>query len=210
MAFLLLIISLATGYILGSINTGMLVAKLSGVDIKKKGSGNAGLTNAMRVMGPRAAVVVFIGDVGKSVLACFLGHIITKGQLGATTFLDTSMGNLGVMVAGTGCIIGHIFPIFFGFNGGKGVLTSITVIFLMDYRIAFILLCAFLIIVLISRYVSLGSILSAACFPVVSLIFRKPPFFILYAFVIPIMVIVMHRKNIGRLISGTESKLKVR
>jgi len=210
MDYFLLILSLAVGYILGSINMSLLIAKMSGVDIKKKGSGNAGLTNALRVMGFKAAIIVFIGDVLKAVIACYLGYIFTKEAMGAEKFFDAEFGNLGIMIAGTGCVVGHIFPLFFNFMGGKGVLTAITVVFLMDFRIALILLCIFTIIVLISRYVSLGSLISAACLPVVSLIFRKPSYFILYAVAIAVMIIAMHRKNIGRLINGSESKLKVR
>jgi glycerol-3-phosphate acyltransferase PlsY len=211
MGLLMLILSLATGYILGSFNTGMVISKLAGVDIKKKGSGNAGFTNALRVMGPKAAAIVLIGDTLKAVLACYLGYLFTKGQLfGAEKFFDVNADNLGIMAAGMGCIIGHVFPVFFEFKGGKGVLTTITVVFMMDFRIALILLCIFAIIVLISKYVSLGSIIAATGLPIVSLIFKKPPHFLLYAFAIPILIIILHRKNIGRLISGTESKLKVR
>ena len=210
MVYLMLVLTLATGYVLGSANMGMVVSKLTGVDIKRKGSGNAGFTNTVRVMGPRAGVIVFLGDVLKAVLACFLGYIFTKSHIGAEKFIDVEFGNLGVMIAGTGCIVGHIFPLYFEFKGGKGVLTSLAVVFMMDYRIALIALSVFLMIILISRYVSLGSILAAICLPIVSLIFQKPPHFILYAVVIALLIVVMHRKNIGRLISGTESKMKVR
>ena len=211
MVYFMLILSLAVGYVLGSANMSMMISRLTGADIKKKGSGNAGLTNAVRVLGPRAAVVVFVGDVLKAILACYLGYSLTKGQIaGAEKFIDVNYGNLGIMIAGTGCIIGHIFPVFFEFKGGKGVLTSLAVIFMMDYRIALILLSVFLIIVLISRYISLGSILSAFCLPIVSMAFKKPPHFILYAVVIALLIVIMHRKNIGRLLSGTEPKMKVR
>ena len=208
MVFLMLFLSLAVGYILGSFNMSLIISRLAGVDIKKRGSGNAGLTNAARVMGPRAAVVVFIGDVLKAVLASYLGYMFTKGQIGASKFLDVTFGNIGVMIAGTGCIVGHVFPVFFGFSGGKGALTSMTVIFMMDFRIALIVLCVFIIIVLISRYVSLGSMTAAISLPIISLLFKKPPHFILYAVVIPLLIVLMHRKNIGRLISGTEPKIK--
>jgi glycerol-3-phosphate acyltransferase PlsY len=210
MVFFKLFISLTVGYVLGSANTAILVGNLFGVNLRKKGSGNAGLTNAMRVLGAKAAAMVLIGDILKGVLSCLLGYILTRSELGSERFIDLENTNLGMMLAGTSCIFGHVFPLYFQFKGGKGVLTSLAVVMLMDYRIGAILLCIFVIILLISKYVSLGSMLSAACFPIVSLMFEKPAFFMLYSVLIAVLIIIMHRKNIGRLINGTESKLKVR
>jgi glycerol-3-phosphate acyltransferase PlsY len=113
------------------------------------------------------------------------------------------------MLAGTSCIIGHLFPIFFQFKGGKGVLTAATVVFMTDWRIGAITLCLFIIIVLITRYVSVGSMVSAAGLPIVSLILEKPGYSMVYIISIALLIIIMHRKNIGRLINGTEPKLKL-
>jgi glycerol-3-phosphate acyltransferase PlsY len=204
-----LFISLAVGYILGSINTAIIVGNIFGVNLKKAGSRNAGLTNAFRVLGPKGGFPVLAGDVLKGVASCLLGYVLTRSELGSEHFIDLTNASLGMLMAGTSCIFGHIFPLFFQFKGGKGVLTSATVIFLMDYRIAAILLCIFIIVLLIARYVSLGSMVAAASFPAVALIFEKPGFFVLYSFVIAALIVVMHRKNIGRLINGTEPKIKM-
>ncbi|MDR1438791.1 MAG: glycerol-3-phosphate 1-O-acyltransferase PlsY [Clostridiales bacterium] len=209
MAIFKLFISLLVGYILGSVNTAILVGNIFGVNIKKKGSGNGGLTNALRVLGAKGGVLVLLGDVLKGVLACLFGYLLTKGEFGSERFIDLENASLGALMAGMSCIFGHIFPIFYQFKGGKGVLTTVTVIFVMDYRIAAILLCIFIIMLLISRYVSLGSMIAAASFPAVSLIFEKPGFFVLYSFVIAATIIIAHRKNIGRLINGSEPKLKM-
>ena len=203
-----LIIALFVGYFFGSINTAMLVGNIYGVDLRKKGSGNAGLTNTYRILGGSAAALVLVGDILKAMLSCFIGFLLTRNELGPEHFFDLNDANLGMMLAGTSCIIGHICPMFFQFKGGKGVLTSATVIFLMDYRIGAIALCIFIVIVLLSKYVSLGSILAAICFPIVSIIFKKPTHFMVYSIVIAILIVFMHRKNIGRLINGTESKLR--
>ena len=209
MAFFKLILSMLSGYFLGSINTAILVGKSYKVDLKKQGSGNAGMTNAYRVLGAPAALMVLLGDVLKAILACFLGFVLTRNELGSGSFFDLEYANLGLMLAGTSCILGHIYPLFFKFKGGKGVLTSVVVIFLMDYRIAAICMCVFIIILLLTKYVSLGSIFAALSFPIVSLIFKKPLYFLVYAIAISILLLIMHRKNIERLIKGTESKVRI-
>ena len=209
MSVLLLVVSAAMGYALGSFNMGIIVGRAYGVNLKKKGSGNAGLTNALRVLGPRAAVIVFVGDVAKAVLACFLGYLATRSALGPDRFIDLENPSMGMLIAGTFCIIGHIYPAFFRFRGGKGVLTAVTVVGLMDYRIAAILLGIFVVMLLMSRYVSLGSIVAAVFLPVVSIALNKPAYFLVYCITIAILIVIMHRKNIGRLLSGTESKLKL-
>jgi glycerol-3-phosphate acyltransferase PlsY len=209
MAIFLLILSMIAGYILGSVNTAIIAGNIYGENIRNKGSGNAGLTNALRVMGPKAAVLVFFGDVLKGVAACLLGYLLTAGELGSERIFDFKNPNLGLLIAGISCIIGHMFPVFFQFKGGKGVLTSATVVFMMDWRIGAILICIFIIIVLITRYVSVSSMIAAACLPIAGFILEKPRYNMVYTIAIALLVIIMHRKNIGRLISGTEPRLRL-
>jgi len=205
-----LIMALISGYILGSVNTSIIAGNIFGVDIRKKGSRNAGFTNTLRVLGPKAASIVLIGDILKGVVACLLGYLLTAGELGSDGLFDSANLNLGLMLAGTSCIFGHIFPVFFQFKGGKGVLTTAAVIFMIDWRVGAVLLALFIIIVLITRYVSVGSMVSALCLPIVCLIMEKPLYSLVYTVTIALLIVIMHRANIGRLISGTENKLKLR
>ena len=116
-------LSTLIGYLLGSMNSSLIVGRFYGVDIRKHGSGNAGTTNALRTLGKKAALLVLAGDALKGILAYIAGFLIYDGQLGG-------------MLAGTSAILGHIWPVFFGFKGGKGVLTSLAVLFLIDWPIS--------------------------------------------------------------------------
>ena len=203
-----LLLALVSGYLLGSVNTSIIAGKIFGGDPRKKGSGNAGLTNTMRVHGAKAALLVLVGDVLKAALACFIGYILTANELNSGPMFDTAAPNMGLMLAGTSCVFGHIFPIYFQFKGGKGVLTTAVVILMMDWRVGAILLCLFLIVMLTSRYVSVGSMAAAAGLPVVFAILEKQAYSMVYAVAIALLIIFMHRKNIGRLIKGTEPKIK--
>ena len=209
MAIFMLLLALISGYLLGSINTSIIVSNIYGENIRTKGSGNAGLTNTLRVLGPSAAVIVLVGDILKGVLACLLGYLLTAGELGSERVFDLDNPNLGLLLAGTSCIFGHIFPIYFQFKGGKGVLTSAAVVFMMDWRVGTILICLFIIVVLITRYVSVGSMLAAIGLPLVSLVLNKPSYTMVYMVAIGLLVLIMHRTNVGRLINGTERKLKL-
>ena len=134
----------AAGYLLGSLNTSLIVGRFYKVDVRKHGSGNAGMTNTLRTLGKKAALFVILGDIAKGVLAC-AGYFIYGGQLGG-------------MLGGTACITGHILPVFFGFRGGKRVPTAFAVLLMLDWQIALGLLLVFIVILLATRYVSLGSI----------------------------------------------------
>lgn len=193
MKVIYLILAACLGYLAGSINCSILIGKLYGIDIRKHGSGNAGLTNTLRIMGKTAAILVFLGDILKGVAACMAG-----------SFLESEYGPF---VGGFAAVVGHNWPVFFGFRGGKGVLTSITVIFYMDYRIGLILLGLFLAVVAVSRYVSLGSLTGAVALPILSFILNKGYVFTIFSCLLAMLVILRHRSNIGRLIKGNESKL---
>lgn len=189
------------GYLLGSANTSLIVGIFYGVDVRKHGSGNAGTTNTLRTLGKIAALFVVAGDILKGVLASLIGMYVI-GDV-------PNIGNLGVMVGGAAAVIGHNWPVYFGFKGGKGALTSISVIMMMDWRIGLIIIGVFALVVAITRYVSLGSIIGAALFPIIAVIpfFGKSSLFVVFAFVLGFLAIMRHRTNMERLFKGTESKL---
>jgi glycerol-3-phosphate acyltransferase PlsY len=189
------------GYLLGSINTSLIIGKFYGVDVRQHGSGNAGATNTLRTLGKSAAILVTLGDILKGIIACIAGHYII-GDV-------KDIGNLGLMIGGVAAIIGHNWPLYFGFKGGKGILTTFSVIMMMDWRIGLILLGVFIIVLLISKYVSLGSIIGAALFPIVGAIpvFNNSSTFVVFAIAVAFLAIIRHKANIERLFKGTESKL---
>ncbi|NLD48543.1 MAG: glycerol-3-phosphate 1-O-acyltransferase PlsY [Clostridiaceae bacterium] len=195
-------------YLLGSLNTSLVVGRLYGMDIRQHGSGNAGMTNTLRTLGKLPALFVIVGDVLKGVLACIIGYYILKDTISTTGYGNiTGPSNTGLLIGGLGAIIGHNWPVYFGFKGGKGILTTFAVIMTVSPRIGLILLLIFLVIVAITRYVSLGSIIGSAMFPVLSAVFGKGPIFVVFAAIVAIMAIARHHSNIGRLVKGTESKL---
>lgn len=183
-------------YLLGSLNFGVIISHLFfKKDIRTMGSGNAGTTNALRVMGAKLGSLVFIGDIIKGVLAGLIGR---------------ALGDDGEIVAMFFVILGHVFPVYFGFRGGKGILTTAAVIMVFDWRIALIAIFIFAVIVSLSRLVSLGSITAAAMVPVLMLVFHPTPWW--YTVVAVILgggEIFLHRGNIKRLIAGTESRLSI-
>jgi len=195
--FIQLILSAIAGYLLGSLNSSLIVGKIYGVDVRKHGSGNAGTTNTLRTLGKKAALFVLLGDMAKGILAYAAGYFIYGGQLGG-------------MLAGTAAIFGHVWPVFFNFKGGKGVLTSLAVLLMIDWPIALELLGVFAVILLITRYVSLGSIIAALFFPIVAVILGKNVETIILSGIIAVLIIVKHHTNIKRLLDGTESKISFR
>jgi acyl phosphate:glycerol-3-phosphate acyltransferase len=202
-----LILTGIIGYLLGSANTSLIVGKFYKVDVRQHGSGNAGMTNTLRTLGKAAAVMVIIGDILKGVLACLIGLYIVGGRgLGTEIFQRTNNEELGLMMGGIAAIAGHNWPLYFGFKGGKGILTSFAVILMMSPLIALILFVIFFIVVLFTRYISLGSMISSALFPVIAACFGRRLTFIVFAAVLGILGIVRHHANIKRLLNGTESK----
>ena len=181
------------GYLLGSLNSSLLVGRLYGKDIRQHGSGNAGLTNAFRVLGKTAAVLTALGDILKGVAACVTGQAL--------------IGDAGAVVAGAASVVGHNWPVYFRFRGGKGALTSISVIFYLDWRIGLILTVAFVIMVLSTRYVSAGSITGAVLLPLTAMLLGKGINFIVFSIFLGVLVIVRHGSNIRRLLCGQESKI---
>lgn len=195
-----LIIVAIIGYLLGSANTSIIVGRFYGIDVRKHGSGNAGATNTLRTLGKKAAILVGLGDVLKGVISCLIGLYIVGEVKG--------IGNLGLMLGGISAIVGHNWPVYFGFKGGKGIFTSFAVVLMMDWRIGLLLFGVFLIAVALTRYISLGSILASGLFPLVSAIpvFKKSYIFVAFALGVGLLAIVRHRSNIVRIVKGTESK----
>ena len=190
-------------YFLGSINTSIILSGFKGKDIRKEGSGNAGATNTLRVMGKKAAVFVVIFDGLKGVVAILAARLICN-----VASLDDVSSNAGEYFAALFVMLGHVYPVYFGFKGGKGVMTTIAVILMLDWRIGLGLLVCCIAIMLITRYVSLGSCLGALAFPILVAAFHtEDVLFIAIASLIGLLAIFKHRTNIVRLFKGTESKI---
>jgi glycerol-3-phosphate acyltransferase PlsY len=201
-----IILVFVLGYLLGSVNTSIIVGKCYGTDIRKHGSGNAGMTNTLRTLGKTAAVLVILGDVLKGVIAYLLGNLII-GSAAVDTLNIPGALEMGGMVGGIAAIVGHNWPIYFGFKGGKGILTSFSVVMMMDWKLGLILLGLFIVIVAITRYVSLGSIIACVVFPVGAFIKGNGIVFTVFAAILGMLAIARHNGNIKRLINGTESKI---
>jgi acyl phosphate:glycerol-3-phosphate acyltransferase len=196
--------ALALGYLIGSLNTAVIVGKIYGKDIRNHGSKNAGLTNTLRVLGKSAAVLVLAGDVLKGIIACFVGL-----SLSVYFYTGEAKGCVSLLAAGVGAVIGHNRPIYFGFKGGKGALTAVAVLFMVNWVMALLCLCFFVIIVALTRYVSLGTVCATLLFAAISFIpiFGNTLYFNIFACLMALMVIFRHMKNIQRLLTGTETKL---
>ncbi|MGH6710246.1 MAG: glycerol-3-phosphate 1-O-acyltransferase PlsY [Bradyrhizobium sp.] len=196
--------ALASGYLLGSLNTAVIVGKIYGKDISRHGSKSAGLTNTLRVLGKTAAVFVLAGDILKGIVACLIGL-----RLGVYVHSGEAVDCISLLAAGAGAVMGHNWPVYFGFKGGKGALTAAAVMFMLNWVMALISLGFFVTIVVLTRYVSLGTISATIFFVAISLIpvFGNTFYFQIFACLIAVMIIFKHRGNIQRLLSGTENKL---
>lgn len=194
----------AAGYLLGSLNTAVIVGKIYGKDISSHGSKSAGLTNTLRVLGKSAAVLVLAGDILKGILACLIGL-----QIGVYAQSGEARDCISLLAAGAGAVIGHNWPVYFGFKGGKGALTAAAVMFMFNWVMALISLGAFVLIVALTRYVSLGTISASIFFVALSFIpaFGSSFYFQIFAALMALMIIFKHRENIRRLLAGTENKL---
>ena len=198
-------------YLIGSINFSILISKkVAGFYLREKGSGNAGTTNVLRTVGKGAAAITLILDILKGVVAIYVAILYGKIITGITgSPIDASML---VQVAGIFVILGHTYPIYFGFKGGKGVATSLGILITTNYQIGLICLVFALILIALTKMVSVGSLAAAILFPVLTLFLGKENFIIpgnyfIYSIIIAAIVIFNHRANIKRLINGNENKL---
>ena len=185
-------------YFLGCFNGAVIVSKyILRDDVRNHGSGNAGLTNFYRTFGGPLTLVVILTDVLKAVVAILLGAW-AFGTLGLTV--------LGKYWAALFCLLGHMFPCMFKFKGGKGILSGGTIAIMMDWRIALVVWGGFLILAIVTKYVSLGSVWAGASFPFISWYCYPDPVIVVLAFIIGGLVVWKHRANIQRPIHGNENK----
>jgi glycerol-3-phosphate acyltransferase PlsY len=178
-------------YLLGNISPSTIQAKMAGLDIKKEGSGNAGTTNTLRVLGKKAALITLVIDIGKGVLAVLIGGWMASPH---------AAGLCAVAV-----LLGHVFPVFLKFQGGKGVATAFGAFLAIDWRMALLCLLIVAVVVLLTRYVSLGSVTAAVACPFLCL--WLDPDFVPYVIVMVLIVIFKHRADLVRLAHGEENKL---
>ncbi len=197
-------------YLIGSISFSVIISKkMAGFDVREKGSGNAGSTNVLRTVGKKAAAITLLCDVLKGVVAILIAYVV--GLL-----VPDINKSLLIQLAGIAVILGHTFPIFFNFKGGKGVATSLGVLLITNWNIGLICLVFALVLMILTRMVSLGSIAAAILFPV--LVIFMPAVegsaylvpegsYIIYAIILAILVVYNHRANVKRLLTGTENRL---
>ena len=215
MLILAILISAVLSYLLGSFNSSILVVRLlKHQDIREFGSHNAGLTNTLRCFGKGCAALTLVGDLAKGIVAVLLSKGICE-LLGTGLTAQNDAHFIGY-IAGIFAILGHVFPIYYHFKGGKGVLVGVSVFLGIDWKVFLCLIVIFAVVLAISKYVSLGSIIAAACCPVVTFLFQfwqrgDLPMWYLWlntglAALMGAWVIYMHRTNIQRLKAGNENK----
>ena len=201
------IIMAIIAYIIGSLNISIFISKkMAGFDVREKGSKSTGATNVLRTVGKKAAVITLICDSLKGVISILIAIIIGKTSQNTN---PTILVEIGAFFA----VVGHTFPIFFGFKGGKGVATSLGIILVVNYKIGLICLVFELLLMLITRIVSLGSISAAVLFAILTIFIRDSYIvnfefsFIIFGALMAILIIFNHRTNLKRILTGTENKL---
>ena len=203
MLVIAILLTAVVSYLLGSCNSAIIVGKLiQKKDIRDYGSHNAGLTNTLRCFGKGCAALTLIGDLGKGIVAVLLSkgifHLLQVG------FTDAQDLQLVGYIAGIFAILGHVFPLYYGFKGGKGVLVGVSVFLVIDWRVFCILIGVFAIVLILSKYVSLSSMIAAGCCPIVTFWYQLVN--TAMAALMGGWVIFMHRSNMERLKNGTENR----
>lgn len=219
--FILIFIISAISYAIGCINTSLAITKILkiGNDIRSVGSGNAGFTNVLRTMGKKMAIFTFWGDFLKGILAVWITSMIV---MSSQAFQNNENLILSAKyISGMMCVIGHIYPCFFKFKGGKGVLTTWATMFLIDWRVAIVLITVFLITLLITKIVSLASVMAAISYPISTFLIcffsdylkTRELYSLLFptivSFIVGSLVLYKHKSNIARLLNGEEKKISV-
>jgi len=200
------IIIAVIAYAIGSINFSVILSrKMAGFDVREKGSGNAGTTNMLRSVGKKAAALTLLCDILKGVVS--IGIAIIMGNI-----LKDVDKTLLVQIAGIAVIIGHTFPIFFEFRGGKGIATSLGVLLLTNWQIGLICLVFAIVLMAFTKMVSAGSVTAAILFPILTLFIGRQHFIVegnyfIYSLIIAAIVIFNHRTNIKRILEGNENKI---
>lgn len=204
----ILIVSIVAAYLLGSIPSSVWYGiGYFGIDVRKHGSGNAGATNTFRTLGKRAGTIVMLIDVMKGWTATSLASLLFYiGSIGETELLTYKI------LFGIVAIVGHIFPVFVGFKGGKGIATLLGMVLAIHPELALVCITIFILTLIASQYVSLSSILATLAFPVLSWLglFGQPePLLIVFGFVMFLLVVITHQKNIVRLLNGNENRVNI-
>lgn len=203
---ILIFVACVVAYLIGSIPTAVWYGQgFFGIDIRQHGSGNAGATNVFRVLGKRAGTIVMLVDVIKGYTAAILATLLWYADVITSTELMTFK-----IVFGLIAVVGHLYPVFAQFRGGKGVASLLGMVLAIHTEMAFVCIGIFLLVVVASQYVSLGSLLAALAFPVLLLlrIFgeKESPLLIVFGFIVFLLVVLTHQKNIGRLWRGQENR----
>ena len=195
-------LTLLVSYLLGCFNGSVVTSHfIIRDDVRKHGSGNAGLTNFYRTYGAKYALIVIFCDMAKTILSCLIGGYLMLCTNGNWT--------LGVLLGGIGCELGHIFPAYYGLKGGKGILSGGVLVWMLDWRMGLIAWGLFILLWLLTRYVSLGSITATASMPISAFfVFHHDPLLTGLSAVVAALVIYCHRENIHRLLHGTEHKFR--
>ena len=191
-------------YLIGSVNFSVLISKkMAGFDVREKGSGNGGTTNVLRTVGKKAAILTLIADVLKGVVSILIAWIIGK-------FVNSNSAIL-VQLAALGVVVGHTFPVFFGFKGGKGIATSLGILLLLNWKIGLICLIFAISLMAITRMVSLGSISAAVLFPILTIFIQDSYLvsgnYFVFGVFMAAFIIFNHRSNVKRILNGAENKL---
>ena len=205
------VIMAVIAYLIGSINFSVIISKkVAGFDVREKGSGNAGSTNMLRSVGKKAAAITLLCDILKGVVAIIISILVGN-------IVKEANRELLLQVAGIAVVIGHTFPIFFGFKGGKGVATSLGILLMTNWQIGLICLVFAIVLIVLTRMVSLGSCAAAILFPVLTLFInnsytiltegKNGNTYFVYSVILAIIVLYNHRSNIQRLMNGTENRI---
>jgi glycerol-3-phosphate acyltransferase PlsY len=206
MELLLISVGVIVSYLIGSMPTALWVGKaFYGLDIREQGSGNSGATNTFRVLGKKAGTAVLLIDIIKGLTAASLVRYLAFVEPGTIKFVNLQL------LFGLSSVLGHIFPIYSKFKGGKGIATLVGMVLGIHYLSALACIMLFVVILFSTRYVSLSSILAALAFPLIAVLVYKneEPMFIAFGIAAAIMVVLTHQKNIVRLVSGNENKAKL-
>ncbi len=203
-----LIIAVLTvfAYLLGSMPSAIWVGRgFYGVDVREHGSGNAGATNTFRVLGKRAGIMVLLLDVLKGFTATCLVKLLASVAPDSVRYVNLQL------LFGMTAVLGHVFPIYENFKGGKGIATLFGMIIAIHYPLALVCLGFFLVVLLLTQYVSLSSIMTAIAFPLFTIFVfqQKEKLFIAFGIITAVLVVLTHQKNIRKLISGNENKARI-
>lgn len=205
------IIMAIIAYCIGSLNISIFISKkMGGFDLREKGSNSTGATNVLRTVGKKAAAITLLFDIFKGIIAIAISMIIGN-------IMKETNQELLLQIAGIAVVLGHTFPIFFGFKGGKGVATSIGILLMSNWKIGLICLVFALVLIILTRMVSVGSCAASILFPVLTLFIndnytiltegKRGSTYLIYSIILAVIVLYNHRSNIKRLLNGTENKL---